>query len=155
MEADRYATVLVAVLRSPRDLRLALEEGWYRIPVRHLPPRASTARYIALYQPASFGPGGGAVRYVAPILTWEMLRRQDLFPDEPEHPRAAELYYRVRLGEVQRLVPPIRCGRWRRFAFIITHWERLHQARELRDLIHGTLWEERLWGALRKVGVLE
>ena len=97
-----------------------MEEGWYRIPGRHLPPQASTARHIALYRPASFGPRGGAIRYVAPVVSWEMLARRELHPDEPDHPRAGELYYRVRLGEVQRLVPPIRCGRWRRCAFIIT-----------------------------------
>lgn len=155
MEIDRYATVLVAVLRTPRDLRLVLEEGWYRIPARRLPPRAGAARHIAFYQPASFGLGEGAVRYVAPIRAWEMLCRRELLPEEPDHPRAAELYYRVRLGEVQPLDPPIPAGRWRRFAFILTHGERLRQARELRDLVHGSLWEEKLWGALRKMGVLE
>ena len=155
MEEDRYATVLIGVLRTPQDLRLAQEENWYRIPVQHLPPRGSTARYVAFYQPASFGSEGGAIRYFAAIQEWEMLRRRDLLPEEPDHPRADELYYRIRLGELQRLSPPIHCGRWRRFAFIVTHWERLQQAQEVRDLLHGSLWEEKLWGALRKVGVLE
>lgn len=152
---DPYTTVLIGVLKTPRDLRLAQEEGWYRIPAQHLPARGSTAHYIAFYQPASFGAEGGVVRYFAPVHSWELLRRRDLLPGEPDHPRADELYYRVRLGELQRLSPPIQCGRWRRFAFIVTHWERLQQARELRDLLHGSLWEERLWGALRSVGVLE
>jgi len=155
MAQDRYATVLVGVLKTPRDLRLVQEEGWYRIPVRHLPSRGSTAHYIAFYQPASFGTKGGVVRYFAAVHSWELLRRRDLLPDEPDHPRADELYYRVQLGELQRLSPPIQCGKWRRFAFIVTHWERLHQARELRDLLHGSIWEEKLWGALRTVGMLE
>lgn len=155
MESDRFATVLVAVLKSQRDLRLAQEEGWYRIPVAHLPARASTARHIAFYQTRSFGPEGGVIRYVAPILGWEMLRRRELLPDEGNHPRAEELYFRVTLGPLQHLFPPIRVGRWKRFAFLVTHWERLHRAQEVRELLHGSLWEEKLWGALRAAGILE
>jgi len=154
MATDPYTTVLIGVLKTPRDLRLA-QEGWYRIPAHHLPPRGSTAHYIAFYQPACFGAEGGVVRYFAAVQSWELLRRRDLLPDEPDHPRADTLYYRVQLGALECLSPPIQCGPWRRFAFIVTHWERLQQARELRDLLHGSIWEERLWGALRAVGVLE
>lgn len=150
---DRYATVLVAVLKAPRDLEFA-RAGWYRIPVDRLPERGLGARYIAFYQPRTFGPEGGAVRYVAPVLSWEVARRRDLLPEEPEHPRAEALYYRVRLGPLERLVPPVLPGAWRRFAFIVTHRERLYEARELRDLVHGTRWEESLWKALRRAGVL-
>jgi len=155
MDADRYDTVLIALLKSPRDLQLAREEGWYRIPVQHLPSRASTARYIAFYQPhGAFGPEGGVVRYFAPIRSWEMVRRRELLPAEADHPRADTLYYRLRLGPLQRLDTPISCGRWKRVTFVVTHWERLQQAEELGDLARGTIWQERLWTALRKAGVL-
>jgi hypothetical protein len=154
MSVDRYATVLVAVLKTRRDLYLAQEEGWYRIPVRHLPKRGRDARFLAFYQPGSFGPEGGVIRYFAPVLGWEQKRRLDLLPNEVGHPRGDHLYYRVRLGRLGRLVPPIHSGRWKRVAFIVTHWERLHQATELRDLVHGSIWEERLWRVLRRVGVL-
>jgi hypothetical protein len=156
MSVDSYDTVLVAVLKNPRDLRLAQKEGWYRIPVRSLPARGATARYIAFYQPAgAFGSEGGVVRYLARVEGWEMLSRRELLPAEPSHPRADELYYKVSLGALQRLSPPIRCGRWKRFAFIVTHWERLNEASELRDLLHGTLWQERLWSALRRAKLLD
>ncbi|MGB9724180.1 MAG: hypothetical protein ACP5OO_01890 [Chloroflexia bacterium] len=151
---DRYATVLVAVLKSPRDLRLAQEEGWYRIPLRHMPARGKEARYIAFYQPRSFGAEGGAIRYVAPVLGWEVARRRELLPEEGDHPRADDLYFRVRLGMLRPLPVPIRSGRWRRFAFILTHWGRLFQAGEVRELVHGTRWEESLWRALRRAGLL-
>lgn len=154
MDTDRYATVLVAILKSPRDLRLAQEEGWYRIPLRYMPARGREARYIAFYQPRSFGAEGGVIRYVAPVLGWEMARRRELLPAERDHPRAEELYYRVRLGPLQALPSPIRSGRWKRFAFILTHWERLLRAGEVRDLVHGTRWEESLWKALRRAGLL-
>jgi len=154
MERDRYATVLVGVLKQPRDLYLAQEQRWYRIPVRQLPARGLEARYLAFYQPRSFGQEGGAVRFVAPVLGWEVMPRRELLPDEPAHPRATDLYYRVRLGALQPLPLPIRSGRWCRVAFIVTHWERLYQASELRDLLHGSLWEEHLWAALRRAGIL-
>ncbi len=155
MDIDRFATVLIAILKSPRDLTFAQEEGWYRIPARHLPPRAATARLIAFYQPrGAIGAEGGVVRYIAPVQGWEMLPRRALLPSEPDHPRADELYYRLRLGPLERLSPPIRAGRWQRVAFVVTHWERLHQAAELRDLVHGALWQERRWGALRRAVVM-
>ncbi|MBN1483760.1 MAG: hypothetical protein JXA37_03485 [Chloroflexia bacterium] len=156
MHTDPYDTVLIAVLKSAQDLRRAQKEAWYRIPVAKLPPRASTARYIAFYQPAGvFGSEGGVVRYLAEVRDWEMLPRRELLPAEAGHPRADVLYYKVSLGPLQRLTPPIRCGRWKRFAFIVTHWERLQQAAKMRDLLHGSLWQERLWGALRRAGLLE
>ncbi len=150
---DRYATVLVAVLKAPRDLAFA-KAGWYRIPVDRLPRRGLQARYIAFYQPRTFGPEGGAVRYVARIVSWQILPRRELLPEEADHPRAEALYYRVGLGPLERLAPPIAPGRWRRFAFIVTHRARLFEARELRDLVHGTRWEESLWKALRSAGLL-
>ncbi len=156
MEADRYDLVLVAVVKSRQDLERAAQEGWYRIPMAHLPSRAGAARFIAFYLPAgAFGQEGGAVRYLAAIRSWEVCHRRDLIPEEPEHPHADALYYRLNLGPLERLAPPIRCGRWKRVAFILTHWERLHQAEELRDLLHGSIWQERLWSALRQAGILE
>ncbi len=154
MEGDRYDTVLVGVLKAPRDLKLAQEEGWYRIPARSMPDRGREARYIAFYQPRSFGPEGGVIRYVAQVLDWTVQPRRELLPEEADHPHADELYYRLRLGPLTRLVPPVKAGRWRRFAFIVTHWERLHQAGEVGELVHGSVFEERLWGALRKAGIL-
>ncbi|TSC55339.1 MAG: hypothetical protein Greene041679_635, partial [Parcubacteria group bacterium Greene0416_79] len=49
-------TVLVGVLKSPRDLKILLEEKWYRIPVSFLPKRKFT--HIAFYQPAAFDKEG-------------------------------------------------------------------------------------------------
>lgn len=156
MYKDPYTPVLVAVLKAPRDLRFVRREGWYRIPVHKLPAGASIARVIAFYQPRSkFGSEGGVVRYYAEATLWEQMRRRELLPAESDHARADALYYKIHLGPLQELPAPIRCGRWKRFAFIVTHWERLQQAEEMADLVHGTLWQERLWGALRKAGMIE
>jgi hypothetical protein len=45
------------------------------------------------------------------------------------------LYYKVQLGPVQQLERPIVSLRWRRITFIHTTWDRLHDAREINDLL--------------------
>jgi hypothetical protein len=36
-----------------------------------------------------------------------MVRRRDLLPDEPDHPSADGAYYKLQLGLLERLDPPI------------------------------------------------
>ncbi|HOG48024.1 MAG TPA: hypothetical protein PLB78_15460, partial [Anaerolineae bacterium] len=149
-----YTTVLVAVLKSPRDLKLAREQHWYRIPVSKLPTRAIGAPILAFYQPKAFGEERWAVRYYALAERWAEARRIDLLPNEPDHPNAHERYYQVWLGPMQALPHPIASRRWRRIAFIVTHWQRLLDAEAVEDLLHGSIWDESLWQAMRNLGYL-
>lgn len=149
-----YATVLVALLKEPRDLEIARAQHWYRIPVCRLPERASSMAVIAFYLPRSFGEERWSIRYWAPVVRMAQVRRIDLFPEEGDHPRAQEAYYQVWLGEVQELPRPIVSRRWRRITFIVTHWERLLAVEAVEDLLHGTIWEEYLWRAMRGMGYL-
>jgi hypothetical protein len=149
-----YTTVLVALLKEPRDLDIARHEHWYRIPVRRLPARAVGAPILAFYQPKAFGEERWAVRYYALAERWAEARRIDLLPGEPDHPRAQERYYRVWLGPLQALPRPIASRRWRRITFIVTHWQRLLEAEAVEDLLHGTVWDESLWRAMRNLGYL-
>ncbi len=48
------ARVLVAVMNDPRDLQIAREQGWYRIPLAHAPAQVG-ADYLAFYQTKAFG----------------------------------------------------------------------------------------------------
>jgi len=153
-EPGPYATVLVAVLKSPRDLAIARDEHWYRIPVKRLPTRAVGAPILAFYQPAAFGDERWAIRYYALAERWAEVRRIDLLPGEPDHPRAQEPYYQVWLGPLQPLPHPIESRRWRRITFIVTHWQRLQQVEAVEDLLHGSALEESLWQAMRRLGYL-
>jgi hypothetical protein len=150
----RYTPVLVAILRNPGDLEIARERHWYRIPVARLPARAVDAPILAFYQTKAFGEEKWAIRYYAHATSWEVLRRVDLLPDEADHSRANQPYYKVNLGELQLLPRPITSRKWRRITFFVTHWDRLQVAHEIHELLHGTLWEEHLWKALRKLGRL-
>jgi hypothetical protein len=143
------ARVLVAVITRPRDLRLAREQGWYRIPLAHL-PRQLAADYLAFYQTAAFGAERWAVRYYAPIQRYRLATRLELLPDEPEHPRAAERYYCLELGALRSLPLPVPAARLRRITFIATTFGQLCRARDVRELWHPP--EEHaapddLWGA--------
>jgi len=126
--------VLVAVMNDPRDFEIARDEGWYRIPVKHAPPSTTEAAVLAFYFTKAFGEEGWAIHWYTPILGHELALRRDLLPDEPDHPRADEPYYKLQLGPLVRLEPPIPSLRWRRITFIETSWDRFAAAREVRDL---------------------
>jgi len=151
---DPYTTVLVAIVNNVRDFVIVRDEHWYRIPVKRAPTRAINAPILAFYQTRVFGEEAWAINHWAEARKWEIVKRVEILPQEPSHPRAQEEYYRIRLGELERLSHPIVSEKWRRITFIITTWERLMQAREVNELLHGDIWEERLYRALRKMGVV-
>lgn len=153
-EFGPYTTVLVAIINKQRDFAIARDEHWYRIPVKRAPTRALNAPILAFYQTKVFGPEAWVINYWAEAWKWEIVKRIELLPQEALHPRAQEDYYRIRLGELERLPHPIVSRKWRRITFIITTWERLMRAREVKELLHGDIWEERLYRALRKMGIV-
>ena len=57
-------------------------------------------------------------RWYAPVRGHELVRRSDLFPDDPDHPRAGEAYYKLQLGPLMEMELPIFSLRWRRVTFI-------------------------------------
>jgi hypothetical protein len=137
--------VLVAIIRTRRDLEIARLLGWYRIPIQSA-PKTIRVDWLAFYQTADFGEQRWSVRYVAPVTGFEMVRRLDLIRDEPEHPQAQAPYYKVQLGALQALPNPIMAARWRRFTFLYTTGERLLRARRLRELtVAGPAERDRLW----------
>jgi len=151
---DPYTTVLVAIVNNLRDFTIARDEHWYRIPAERAPTRAINAPVLAFYQTRVFGEEAWAINYWAEAQQWGIVKRVELLPQEASHPRAHKEYYRIYLGELRRLPHPIVSEKWRRITFIITTWERLMQAQEVMELLHGDIWEERLYRALRKMGVV-
>jgi UV DNA damage endonuclease len=137
--------VLVAVMNSQRDLELARQESWYRIPLKRA-PRQVGADVLALYQTAAFGPREQwAVNYYAQIRRYRIVTRTELLPHEADHPRAGDSYFKVEIGPLQRLENPIPSQRLRRITFIPTTLEKLLKAEEINDLWMGNPLQERLW----------
>jgi very-short-patch-repair endonuclease len=150
---DEDAPVLVAVVNNARDFARARDEGWYRIPVNRAPRRVA-AEYLALYQTRAFGNDGYAVNYYAPVHRFYVVSRADLLPNEPDHPRAADAYYKIEIGPLQRLPRPVPSRALRRIAFIPTTLRRLLAAQEINDLWQRDDPQQRLWLALREAGLL-
>lgn len=142
--------VLVALINRPKDFEIARERGWYRVPEKKA-PRGVFFEYVAFYFTAAFGEEKYAVHYYARRLGHELVTRRELLPDEPDHPRADESYYKLQLGPLQRREPPIISLHWRRITFIHTTWDRFQAAKEIHDLfVEDEEFVDRLYHALRE-----
>ena len=144
--------VLVAIMNNRRDFETARDEGWYRVPHKHAPQSTTEAAVLAFYFTKAFGDEKWSVRWYGPVRGHELVRRRDLLPDQIDHPRADEVYYKLQLGPLMQLERPIPSLRWRRIAFIETSWDRLTAAEEVNDLyasgadgLYVTLKEAGFW----------
>lgn len=142
--------VLVAYVPTPADFSFNEREGWYRVPMAAA-PKGLFAEYFAFYFGQAFGPQKWAVHTYARRLGHELMTRRDLLPDEPNHPRADTLYYKVQLGPVQQLERPIISLHWHRVTFIHTTWDRFQSAVELNDLfVDGDAYVDRSFAVLKE-----
>jgi hypothetical protein len=140
--------ILVAVIKTQRDLEIARTLGWYRIPVRTAPKIVSVDA-IAFYQPGGFAGEPWRVQYAARVLGVELVKRADLFQDQSKHPRAHEPYFKIQLSTLELLPQPIPAQRWKRITFLYTTGERLQRAVSIADLtVDDDEWNV-LWRALR------
>lgn len=144
--------VLVAVMNSLRDFEIARDRGWYRIPLDRAPSRVG-ADYLAFYHTKVFGEERWAIHYYAPIRRFHIVSRHALLPEEPAHPRANELYYKIEIGTLQPLPQAIPSRRLRRITFIPTTLGRLLRAEEINDLWPGSPAEQKLWQAFKENGI--
>jgi very-short-patch-repair endonuclease len=145
---SEQSEALVAILKEPRDLEILINEGWYRIPVRNA-PRRWPPRWLALYQPKVFAEQAYAVRYYGRVRRIEELPRRVLLPEEPAHPNADLLYYRIELEQLEELPQPILSRRFRRIFFIPTTYRKLLLAQEINDLFDESPLEDCLWEEFR------
>ncbi|NOX63954.1 MAG: hypothetical protein GXP42_18725 [Chloroflexi bacterium] len=149
---DAWTPVLVAVVNNEADFVRARDEHWYRIPVKRA-PRQIAAEYLALYQTAKFGASGRRINFYAPILRYHLVTRAELLPDQSDHPRAGDQYFKLELGELQSLEKPILNERQPRLTFIYTTLERLFQARDVADLWLRGAARQKLYTAIRERGL--
>ena len=149
IDAPDDSPVLVVVVNDPADLARARDEGWYRIPLDRAPRRIA-ADYLAFYQTGAFpADERWTVQWLAPVHAYRLATRRELIPEEPEHPRADQSYYKIALGPLASLPHAVPSRRLRRIAFISTTLGRLMQAEEINDLWIKSSAQERLWAALK------
>jgi hypothetical protein len=146
--------VLVGVMPHPRDLAIAQEQHWYRIPQTRM-PGGIHAEYIAFYFTRAFSDDlRWGIHLYARRTGHELVRRIELLPDQPDHPRANERYYKIQLGPLKEKLPPIVSLRWRRITFIYTTWDRFISAEEINDLYStDDQFVDRVYHALKRRGI--
>lgn len=144
-------TVLIGVVRTGADLDRAVKAGWYRVPgTVHFRRRP---RYLALYPVKSCGPAGGGISWYFPVDDVSRRRRIELLPEEGDHPRAGEWYWKLELGERVKLPHPVRNRLRRRVVFAYTTLSRLRRAREIGELFGIPPLEEIARRALAAAGI--
>ncbi|HEY9078219.1 MAG TPA: hypothetical protein VIO61_16915 [Anaerolineaceae bacterium] len=150
LEIDPEALILVAVVPAPRDLEIARLLGWYRIPLRRA-PKVISVDYLAFYQTGAFGEGKRwQIEWIAPVRGHELTTRADLIRTEPNHPHAREEYYKIQLGPLECLNPPVQSGKWKRITFLYSTGAQLLQAQTVNDLVVKTEERSILWRNLRE-----
>jgi very-short-patch-repair endonuclease len=141
-------TVLVALLRDKLDFKRAKDEHFYRMPVSSAPKRK--AEYLALYQGRNFGAQGQRIEYYTRVHRYQVLKRRQILPDEPNHPRADKDYYRVELGPLCHLPHSILNTTARRILFFFTTLDRLLRAQDVNYLLGRQSIEELMWDELKR-----
>lgn len=145
--------VLVGVINRKRDLLIARDQHWYRIPQKAM-PRGVYAEYLAFFLSgyAAKGLYGGqsGIHLYAQRRGIELLYRRDLLPDEPHHKHADQAYYKVQLGDLVDKQPPITNDRRQTISFIYTTWDRFVRAKTISDLYSDAdYFVDRIFHALR------
>lgn len=145
--------VLVGVVNRVKDLDHVRYDHWYRIPHGRI-SGGIHAEYLAFFLSRAFGEQNGAIHFYARRTGHELVRRQDLLPDEASHPRASQLYYKVQLGELRDRVPPVENPTRRPITFIYTTWDRFMAAKQISDLYSmADYFVDRVYYALRNAGI--
>ncbi len=126
--------VLVGVINRKKDFLAAQKEGWYRIPIQRL-RHYTEVKHIAFFLSGKpFKEKSGGIHYYARITGVELAYRYQLVPDEPDHPRANNEYYRIAFKQLEAKTPPILNPTKRNITFIFTTGDRFMAAQNISDL---------------------
>ena len=145
---------LVGIVPRKNLWPIIQSQRWYHIPVKSAPRNVLEVKYISFYFPSIFGEKlRYQVIYYAPVLNIDTVKRIQLFPDEPKHPRKNKDYYQFHLDKIKELPHPIPSKRWRRIVHIPTSRQRLFTAEEINDLYDTSPLEEKMYRALKRRGI--
>lgn len=143
--------VLVGVINRKRDLKFMQDDAWYRIPQMRMPHGVYT-EYLAFFLSGAAAkpfdvPG---VHFYARQTGVELAYRRDLIPQQADHARADDVYYKVQLVDIRPKMPPITNPTKRSISFIFTTWDRFSKATVIADL-YGDAddYVDRIYHALR------
>lgn len=147
--------VLVGVINTKRDLSAAQDAHWYRIPQKKM-LRGVNVEYLAFFLSGSAlkkqQPSG--IYYYAQRQGVELVYRRDLLPQQPNHARAGDVYYKVQISDLITKTPPVFNPNRRPVVFIHTTWDRFVHAQTIADLYSkADYYVDRIYHALRSSGL--
>lgn len=142
--------MLVCIVPRLKDWDILLNEHWYHIPLSSAPDITTTAKYLAFYQTKIFEKEKWSVNYYAPVLSYTIKKRIEIYPEEEENENKDNDYYQIFIGDLVKLKNPIPSLKWRRIVFIPTTIERLLNAEEINDLYKTSPIEEILYREMKK-----
>jgi very-short-patch-repair endonuclease len=148
---EENKNVLVGVIKNRRDFRILLKDGWYRIPLLHMPKRKFS--YIAFYQPTSFGKNGKRIEYYARAGKRVIVQRIYLLPKEKDHPRAHDMYAKIECNKIQKLPKTIKNISPRRVSFGFTTLKSLLTSKNILELYGVPETEEIIKRELQRAGI--
>jgi very-short-patch-repair endonuclease len=152
-EKEIIRNTLVAILKYRSDLEIALNKGWYRIPLKTkrtpLSVKENKLEYIAFYQTSVFGEDAFRIYWFAKTKNISVVKRKELFPVERKNPKSEEAYYKIEFEKCSQLKKPIISKRHRRMLFVNTTYDRLISSSEFNDLFIESPIEENLWEKLK------
>jgi very-short-patch-repair endonuclease len=143
--------VLVALIKTESDFKIAQKRHWYRIPVKSAPPivRNYELKYIAFYHNRNFEKEKFSVRWYSKVTKMIVIKRKYLFPNLINDPKADDFYFKIEFEPLQLLTKPILSLRERfRIVFIPTTEEKLFNSTEINYLFNDSYLEEKLWKEL-------
>lgn len=150
---ENSTEVLVAFLPNKKDFAILQEKKWYRIPVSSRPKRWPP-KYLAFYQPSSFGKDAFKIRYYGKVDGIDTVTRQEIFPNEIYNENSQKKYYRLWVGELKERPQPILARLPRRNVFIPTTRVKFDLAEQINDLFDDSPLEDMLWEALKTKDIL-
>jgi very-short-patch-repair endonuclease len=142
--------VLIALMNNPADFRIAMDFGWYRIPVTNAPDniKQNVAKIIAFYHTKQFTKERFTIQWFGSITKIKIVKRQELFPNEIQNAKTGKEYYKVEFSSLRQLPIPIISYRPRRILFIPTTREKFFSSKEINFLFNASKLEDKFWIAL-------
>ncbi|MBW6516466.1 MAG: endonuclease domain-containing protein [Candidatus Cloacimonetes bacterium] len=150
LEQTSKTPAVVGIVPRKQIWDIVKNEQWYHIPQKSAPKNVHRYQYIAFYLPSIFKKElRYKVIYYAKVLDIELVKRGDLFPNEPQHKRVQQHYYKFKLDKLLELPKPIPSKRWRFIVHIPTSLERLFSAEEINDLYDTSPLEDVMYSGLK------
>ncbi|MFH1050834.1 MAG: hypothetical protein V1779_07890 [bacterium] len=119
---------LVALLKDRGDYYYADVEHWYRIPcsTKRIPDsiKDKSIKYISFYLTSKFKELKWSILWFAEVKKIKIVKGKDLIYKN-DHPKSEDKYYKIEIGQLEKLPSPIHGRRGRRFLFMETTEERL------------------------------